>query len=184
MDWFFDHLQIVIFIVVGIVYVLRTLGQQREADTDREPTSPVSTDDDSAGVERTRRIQEEIRRRILARQRGEPVPGQGQMSKPASARPPSLPTVQRPSAAPTISQIDESVLERQRELQAKLAAVRAAQAKSAHLVQGIAGSIPATARPAHTSFRAKALRRDLVSTEAVRRAIILREVLGPPLALQ
>lgn len=195
MSWFFEHLQIVIFVVVGIVYVLRTLGQQRDAGGGVGPANPVSPDEDeSAEAERTRRIQEEIRRRILARQRGEAPPvltlsdtPAGRRSfprpaEPASARPvpPPVPTVHR---APALPQIDESMLQHQRELQEKLATIRAATAKRARAKPEVSERMSAPlrlARFAHVNSRARRLRRELVGTASIRDAILLREIIGPP----
>jgi hypothetical protein len=201
MDWFFDHLQIVIFVVVGIFYVLRTLGQKRETGGDREPVTPASPDHESAEAERTRRIQEEIRRRILARQRGEttPAPVPGRMSdtpsrrrafprgeETASARPtpPPVPTAKRASM---LASADETVLQQQRDLQEKLASIRAASAKSARLVEQVSGRASAPMhlqRPDQGNSRARRLRRRLAGTSSIRDAILLREIIGPPLGMQ
>lgn len=203
MDWFFDHLQIVIFIVVGIIYALRTLGRQHEVGGDREATRPDSGDDESAEAERTRRIQEEIRRRILARQRGDAPPASvpGRMSdtpagrrsfpRPAeeSARPipPPVPRVQRSPAAPVLPQVDESMLRHQRELQEKLAAIRAASANRPRMVGELSGRSATTARivrPAQTNDRAQRLRRRLVGKRSIREAVLLREIIGPPVGMK
>jgi len=206
MGWIFEHLQIVIFIVVGIFYVLRVLGQQQNAGRDAGPADPLSQDEDeSAEAERTRRIQEQIRRRILARQRGEapptpappPVPRRvsdtpaGRRAFPRPAEPETArlapPPVAPAHRAPVLPQIDKSMSQHQRDLQEKLATIRAATANRKRMVQEVSGGASAPlhlTRPDQMNARARSLRRSLVGTTSIRDAILLREIIGPPVGMR
>ena len=79
--------------------------------------------------------------------------------------------------------IDPALLEQQRRLQEQLEeAVRAKQR-----VQEIRREVPAKRRAASAAAPALAgrgIRADLQNRESVRRAIVLREVLGPPVGLR
>lgn len=87
MDWILDHLQLVIAIAAAVAYWLNS--QRKNATDDAEPQ-------DSEEAERTRRIQEEIRRKIAER-RG----GQAPAPPPAGARPAPPPLLRpRPAELP------------------------------------------------------------------------------------
>jgi len=204
MGWIFEHLQVVIFVAVGIFYVLRMLGQQRDGDGDAGSASPLSPDEEeSAEAERTRRIQEEIRRRILARQRGEappaPAPVSGRLAnspadrrvfprpaEPASARP-TPPPVPRAHRAPVAPQVDQAMLEHQRALQEKLASIRTAATQRTQAALSVDRGVSAPlhlARPVRTNVRARRLRNNLVGMASIRDAVLLREIIGPPVGMR
>ena len=77
MEWFLDNLRIIIFAAIIIVYVLKAVRGRSEAANENDPATRPSpgSGEDVEEAERTRQIQEEIRRRILARQRGEDPSG-------------------------------------------------------------------------------------------------------------
>lgn len=73
MEWIIDNLQFVIAMILLVAYGLRGLGrrgQQEEEEDGSAPMEGAGPQYDVDEQERTRRIQEEIRRRILARQQG------------------------------------------------------------------------------------------------------------------
>ena len=206
MSWILENLQIVIFIAVAVIWVLRSLaGARAEEGGGRASSAPGGPGSDSAEAERTRQIQEEIRRRILARQRGETIP------PPAPVTPPPLPVSRyedeeeealddpeyvgegpnrpMPTAA-AHRQADSAhatILEQQRVLAEQLHALRAARAGGGSVVPASPIRLPARARAqiaAHGRSCRRELLRDLHEPTSLRRAILLKEILGPPLALQ
>jgi hypothetical protein len=200
-DWILENLRLVIFLGVILVWIMRSVAGKKS-----ESASPPGSGsaEDPAEAERTRQIQEEIRRRILARQRGE------------DAAPVTVPPPLPPATSAQRQHYDEdlddpnyagegpnvpmataaghrqadaarsAILEQQRLLADQLHALRLARA---------AGGSIAPASPLKLSDQAKAriashergcrkeLIRDLQSPTSLRRAILLREILGPPVAL-
>ena len=207
MEWILEHLKLVIFVIVIVVYALKAMREKAAGEGTETPGQPsrrtMPGEEDAAEAERTRQIQEEIRRRILARQRGEepastPPPLVVVEQAPPSL-PPPLPRPQIPvefeedpydaherEAAAQQAAREASVLEAQRALEEQLRAVR--QAREAALagvprlapISATAGG--ASSRPA--SLARRALREDLTGRGSLRRAIVLREVLGEPVALR
>ena len=97
--------------------------------------------------------------------------------------PPPVAEVARPPFQVEVSGIDEAVLNRQRKMQARLAEIKANRASSmsggnvAPSWQGKpSGKVP---MPGKSS-----LRETLKNPRQTRRAIVLREILGPPLGLR
>jgi hypothetical protein len=206
MDWVLDHFQIVVFAFVVVVWVLRSIfGANKRGESD-ETSHPTQQAGDPAEAERTRQIQEEIRRRILARQRGETIGS-------APAAPPSPPpfVVVREEAEPAEVEEPEyteegprrpmptaaahrqadaaqaAILEQQRLLAEQLHALRAARAAGASVTPRPAITLPRDATAAiaeHQQSCRRELLRDLRHPTSVRRAILLKEILGAPLALQ
>jgi hypothetical protein len=197
MRWIFENPQLLLLIAGAVAYWLNERRKSKETqkeieqELDREPT-----DDEMA--ERTRRIQEEIRRKIEERQ-GRPVPPALPRSAPAPTRtetpaPPPLPRPELASRpAPLVATAEagtgaaelELVMEQQRRYADQLrqleslsrtapTAVNVAAASSF----ATAGSAPAPAR------RGLDLIPALHDRDALRRAILLREVLGPAKGLQ
>ncbi len=200
MDWIFAHFQVVVAIVLVVVWILRSMGAANKPPGAGRPTRP-GANEDPAEAARTRQIQEEIRRRILARQRAETMPP----AMPASPQPPPMP--------PTVVVIDEdatysgegphgpmptaaahraedaaqaAILEQQRTLMEQLHALRAARAAGEVMPTAAAMRPERTDAAMATHLRScrRELRRDLRSPSSVRRAILLKEILGEPLALQ
>lgn len=196
MDWIFDHLQILIAAGAGVAYWLNQRNEAREAreaeQQSREKELTTDEYDASEDEARARKIREEIRRKIAERQQGSrPV------VKPVDTPPPLFdkpfqetpvedtyghdewrdeppPVVVGPSAA------DRAVLERQRVLQNRMKELEATRAKTKQ------STIMVTRRRASRapSKEKRSLRDDLSETGSLRRAIVLREVLGPPVSLR
>jgi len=192
MGWILEHLQLIIIVAGAVAYWLNQRrrekeGQDADYDGDGNPEvrGPVAPNADAMEeAERTRRIQEEIRRKILERRSGGvPVPapveeysevpgwqGEGPRPRTVVAPPP----------------LDESVLARQRALQEQLDALEVKRA--ATRARAVSRTFP-SAPPSIRSAGAKVVEtRPLVlalrNPASLRQAIILREVLGPPVGLR
>jgi hypothetical protein len=206
MDWISEHvLQIIIALAVAIAGFLNNRkkeksGEPADYDGDGVPDNrpgqfePQGMDMDEA--ERTRRVQEEIRRKIAER-RGQPVPplvAPRPVAQPipevikrrfeTPATPPPLPSKAAQAAQ---AARDEEVLERQRELETQLRVLEARRAE--HKRQAAEAAAPLSAATAYrTAGATKAsgadVLADLRAPGGARRAWILREVLGTPAGLK
>lgn len=201
MDWILQHFQIVVAIVVIVFWVLKSIAGGKKADEEHSgPMAAPPPVADPGEEDRTRQIQEEIRRRILARQRGEttppplppPRPVIVQREEPELADPDypgEGPNVPMPTAAAhrQSDTAQAAILEQQRLLAEQLHALRAARAAGTSVPPVPAVKLPAHAAAAiagHQLDCRRELRRDLHHSSSVRRAILLKEILGEPLALQ
>jgi hypothetical protein len=204
MDWLLSHSQVFVALIVFVIWIAKAIGGAKKREG-QQPPAPLPTNTADPGeAERTRRIQEEIRRRILARQRGEAV-GPTPPPVPMPSPPPIVivedqasedaayggegPHVPMPTAAAhhRADVAQQAILEQQRRLAEQLHALRAARAAGASVTPRSPLDLPAGARAtisAHELDCRRMLVRDLRHTATVRRAILLKEILGPPLALQ
>lgn len=93
MNWILEHLQIVIMLAAAFAYWLKQTKDKAEKDeSDRTPPPlPMSSSADEQ-MERTRRIQEEIRRKIAERRAGTAIP-----------TPPVMTSSERPVASSTLA---------------------------------------------------------------------------------
>lgn len=191
MHWIFDNLQLLIVVAGAVAYWLNQRKREKEgqdADYDGdgipERRGTVAPNADALEEEeRTRRIQEEIRRKILERRSGtppvaipEPVTEFREQSgwREQESRP------KPPVVTPPL--LDDGVLARQRSLQEQLQALEARRAAAKTRTafppapaERVRGATRATLPELVTSLRDPA---------AIRRAIVLREVLGPPVSLR
>jgi len=198
MRWVFENIQI-LFVIAGAIAVwlvkarrLQELRKEAKAELGREPTA-----DEIA--ERTRRIQEEIRRKIVERQGGPPAteeevenetlyPSPPVVRRTATSVPPPLPpTVVSIETAPGAAAMDRALAEQRRiseqlarlEARQKIADVAmAAAAGSSHGATEAAFAIAPAAAVAAGNRRTRLLD-DLRERDSLRRAIVLREILGP-----
>jgi hypothetical protein len=168
---------VIISVVRNAAKVLRKLGEQTQA---RTPPTPADFDPELA--QRTRRIQEEIRRKIAER-RGtvlapEPVPVESTMEPPvvfAEER------VERDYGAS-----DAAVLERQQQLADQMRALehaRAAEHRRATQVTTALRTESESERGQLVGSRGSLLA-ELRDPAGLRRAFVLREVLGTPVGLR
>jgi hypothetical protein len=220
MNWILEHLQIVVALAAAFAYWLKQTKDKAEAEKDRNVPPPLVTPAADEQTERTRRIQEEIRRKIADRREGAAVPSSPPMM--TSERPAVSSTrAPRPIAEPmggtlrkrleakmaaAMARIEEAAKAaaereeerrqpaRQQEIEAeaareteRLAAQRRAAVETlAEREERIAFAPPeslAQERQA-TATIARSVRDELRDPDSVRRAWILREVLGPPLGLR
>ncbi len=185
MDWVLEHLQVLFLIAVAVVAILQKLKTAGR----REPGgAPPGMDPDQA--ERTRRIQEEIRRRIMERRGVPPVPPPEEESAEA---PPSF-----PEAPPMIEEVRPFVVPPPPESApvALADAPAVAEVRSAsdleeqltrqmqELVAARRANAPALLAevPARTPAPARVL--GLRQAETLRQAVLWREILGPPVGLR
>lgn len=197
MDWILKNLQLVFVLVLLGAYVLRAIMQRREAGED--PARPGQTGEaDHEDGDRTRRIQDEIRRRILERQqRSAPQREEGpviifdeETLRPEVIRPPLLDhRLDGPPPIPQIPREDPelaAVLDRQRSLEEQMQALRARRAyviESARPLVSPAGARGPVSTASGRTFR-RELRREIGGVRSLRRAVLLREILGDPPGLR
>jgi len=183
MDWVLDHLQILIFVAIAGAAVLQRF-KKATGQAESGSAKPVDPEEEA----RTRRIQEEIRRRILERRGLAPAaPPVGERApQPASfpAAPPLIEAVRQfrveppaEAAAPSLeAQRAAAELKRQQELAERIRALESSRRVRATVAAESAASAMAAAadRPLP----------DLRNHAGLRRAILLREILGPPVGLR
>jgi hypothetical protein len=195
MDWIFDNLQILIAAGAGVAYWLNQRNEAKEAEQqNREAEFEADDYDVSEDEARARKIREDIRRKIAERSGGS---GPVRLEEPVEAPPPLFerpfqesppvadpyahdewreepPVVVGPSAA------EQAVLERQRVLQERMKELERQRSQTKQLSATVTRKRPA--RSASKGMRS--LRDDLRETGSLRRAIVLREVLGPPVSMR
>lgn len=201
MKWVLDNLWTLIIIAGVIAQLLQSIRAKKEERRggppltgDEEPEAREFEDPELA--ERTRRIREEIQRKIAERQRGgAPAPDAFPEEAPAwETRVPERaepPVVREVVAAPADfpgyatrgdSRRSAEILEQQAALAERLEQAQkmkaASQRRAAfeHRTTGVKERARTEAR--------QALNDELRDPAALRRAFILREVLGPPLSLR
>lgn len=202
LDWLVKNPQVIIFIIFGLIALAGRVAQARnEAKAKRErtmrsgrqPATPPPLDTSRMDVEeaeRTRRVQEEVRRKILARMQRPGTPAGGAMPRPATqpvARsrdgalvPPLLPAQTQTPATPSAPH-DESASAYGNAME-KLAELEAMNRNApAHqdAIFAIAEPDSAAAAPLAGEVFAQ-----LNDPRALRRAIILREILDKPVGLR
>lgn len=188
MDWVLDHLQ---FIIAAAGAIAWWLNQRRQGKDGAEEAPPhqEATFDDPDLAERTRKIREEIQRKIAERARGysdeQPTVPRAEPDEPPFVREvviTPVPPVRRASTAHYEVQQQAEILEEQATLAEKLAEAQAMKAAAMKRAQYEAMTADHSS-DARTLARSTVLD-DLREPAALRRAFILREVLGPPVALR
>jgi hypothetical protein len=204
MDWILDHLQIVIAIGAAIAYWLNARRNERagrpadydgDGRSDNAPGGGGAMRDHERSMEHaenTRRIQEEIRRKIAERQGGGHQPGP--ILQPAGHAT-SMPAAQvRRREVELARQAAEArreeaqreatvVLERQRELASQLAVLQSRKDEAGRQAKAVWTQETRAATRTESPDGGDLLR-ELRSARSLRKAIILREVLGTPLGLR
>lgn len=213
MNWISEHLQLILAVAGGLAYWLnqrREAEVAREAEKNPPPASLAEAD--AEDPYRAEKVREEIRRKIAERRGGAPLPEpvraepplveEKKLSLPPLARPlaptdtfggPSRPLVRRtetprpvaPAPAPVTPTLAPeayaAALERQEQLATKmreLAEQRALASRKAAAVAETAAAVAQSALAGHE------LRHDLRDPRSLRRAMVLREILGAPVALR
>ncbi len=206
MNWIFDNMQLVIVIASAFAWWLNKRREDAALDEQTPPTK--RSNEDYAEVERRRKIQEEIRRKIAER-RGEVAPASPQdrsrpspqSTQPVEPEEPDIPPFLRelmgmPERRPVAPPVEPPPMpttspgfDRQAEMQAELCKLeekkKEAEAMSANFRAASSRSGPRKRRPSATSGDSG---RDLLATlrdsKSARRAIVLREILDKPVALR
>lgn len=186
MDWIFDHLQLV-FIVGGAIAWWLNQRKQAQAGDEAPPPEQEAGFDDPELAERTRRIREEIQRKIQQRARGY---ADEQPTLPHD-EPGELPPVIREVAVarPPVHAGSRIETQRQAEILEEQAAMMERLQEAKLMKAAVQKRMEFEAETADHSGARKAATRssvldDLRTPTALRRAFILREVLGPPVALR
>lgn len=186
MDWVLDHLQIIIAIAGSIAW---WLNKNRKGGGEESSPQPEASFDDPELAERTRKIREEIQRKIAERARGyaneQPTrPHDGPAEPPVVREAAVSPTPPGPraSTAHYEAQRQAEILEQQAALAEKLQEAQVMKAAAIKRAQYEATTADQTAE-VQTQTRLMVLG-DLRDPATLRRAFILREVLGPPMALR
>jgi hypothetical protein len=213
MDWIFAHFKIVLAIGMVVYYWVKKFRDQqtrREAeDYDREQRMAERAGNNSRPVgdraaeveERTKRIQEEIRRKILERQSAAQARPSvaSPVVRPAAAPPPPVPMPVRRTEPATESPYAQQMasepqsaaaemLDRQRQLLDQLRAIEQQKAAAARISEQHATVVPGEAAAYDSPEQKRAARvpvfAELKDRQALRRAVVLREVLSPPVGLR
>lgn len=205
MNWILEHLQILIGAAAAIAYFLnRRRGAAREEEHEaQQPDGGASAEQ----AERTRRVQEEIRRKIAERRGIEPVPEQRAPAEriPPFVRPTHVPPVD-PFGGPmrrVVRKLEEAAarLEERGEDPEEVArkAEMARQARLAEKMRELeqermmqdrrTDELLSKARAPQIVARksrsdAEDIQARLRDPHELRRAVILREILGPPVGLR
>lgn len=211
MDWILDNLQIVIAVAGAIAYWLNARSKQKageaaDYDGDGEPDTLAGGggramrdgEREMEQAEATRRIQEEIRRKIAERA-GNAGGGSGGGARPVQSlpTPPPMPVPVRRREAELAREARReeterdaaAVLERQRALMDQLAALKARKAaegvetKAVWNLDNSAGT-PVRARAQAGEGEDVSLLTELRNARSLKKAIVLREVLGTPVGLR
>lgn len=206
MDWIQDHLQVIIAIAGAIAYWLtqrkkEQAGEPVDYDGDGRPDNlPKEAEfEDPELAERTRRIREEIQRKIDERRRG----GAGYDRPAEPGAPPPLtqeeppPVVLQQELPPVVREVvvrtsaaaaDTAAVRRLAELKEQQESLaeqlrQAQEMKAAALRRREFEATVSAEKTAQLQHRAT-LVEELRNPESARRAMILREILGPPVALR
>ena len=189
MDWVLQHLQLIIGAAGAVAWWLNQHRQQQKA-AGPKPLNEATID--SGLAERTRRIREEIQRKIEQRTgthspmpkplvRNEPVATPPVIPKAVQRPEPRSPVLGRTATAQLEAQKTAEILEHQAALAEQLR--NAAQLKAAALRRLQFENQLSSGDEAAVAARG-AIGEDLKNPEALRRAFILREIIGPPVALR
>ncbi len=176
MDSLFDALPYLIALFV-IITVIRGMVQMARKLTEPPPGTPRSLAvPDAAQAERTRRIQEEIRRKIAERRGFAPPVGLPPIVAEAAPEPPA----DEPATSPSLA----AVLEGQRQLADQMRALEAARVQGERRAANAATMSAATAISTPAMNITAELLADLRDPPTVRRAWLMREILDRPVGLR
>lgn len=191
LDWILKNPQVVFILLFAIVALFGRVAQaQKEAKAKREremrsgrkapeqkQTAFDASSMDDAEAERTRRVQEEVRRKILERMQGAP-----HASMPRPAQQPVARSHQAPPPLPSIARAPRSVEDESanayRVATEKLAELQAradTSSNEAFAVEKTAANAPSMAGDLNTILR---------DNNSLRRAFLLREILDKPVGLR
>ncbi|MCH6258123.1 hypothetical protein MLD52_16295 [Puniceicoccaceae bacterium K14] len=192
MDWLFDNLGKFVPLLIGLFYFISSLNKDKsEEEAEQSPEAQ----------ERARRIQEEIRRKILERQGDAKQQSGGPLEEAMEEKPPivfyeeerydpmvpELPREAVPAPTPEFipeyeapSQLDRYE-EQRREVAQKLEDARRLKEKLANQKASRVGKNINRSGKLNTPLT---LRESLYEKQSLRNAIILKEVLGEPVGMR
>lgn len=195
MEWLFDNVPVAIVLFV-IYSIAAAVKRARDKKTEHE-----ASHDETAEQRRVREIQERIRR-IAAERRGGRVPAETPR-QPTEMESPAEPTtmggslkrmleeIERraqpaPQPPPLVVRTQRAEVERQEQLADELHALEEAKSVMERRAAHLRDAERAQANPEvirRTAVRARLLE-ELHDPQSLRRAFVLREVLGPPVGLR
>ena len=198
MNWIFSHFQLLIFLFV-VFSVIRAALRAAKLSSEHK-----AGESETGEQRRVREIQERIRKTIAERRGGRaplaPVPTRTGEPATPMLRPMQVPPLEPfggPSrrlviesmrrATPTVEPpvFDPAVLERQQQLAEQVRALEEARiVTERRAAQVVAQTENAAASSSVASARAAGWLGDLRDPRALRRAFVMREVLGAPVALR
>jgi len=194
MDWVLDNIRLIVIVGGAIAYWLNQRRKAKEEEAAARTGAPAASSASPVRMgdeaERTRRIQEEIRKKILERAAG--APARLPSPPPIPETPTPLPRAQpkaelyvAPSAEEQekILAADQAMLDRQQQLAAKLRELQQQRREHDRPAEVFAEKTALAMSASGTSVLGSPLA-DLRNPALVRRAIILREVLGTPVGLR
>jgi hypothetical protein len=206
MEWILAKLPVLIFVLVFAAKIFEAIMKSRKAKSEHE-----SGHDDAAEQRRVAEVQEQIRRRIAERRGGAPVPPTPPASIPIPrpivrrAETTELPDpmggtlrrvfeemerkLQPPAPAPEpppLVQHRRAELERQQELAEQLKVLEEQRVLAQRRATNLATEVREEAESERGVLSAGRthLLDDLRDPQTLRRAFVLREVLGPPVGLR
>lgn len=192
MKWVLDHLWTLLIIAGVIAQLLQAIRGKKDGAAPDASAGPAADEfEDPVLAERTRRIRAEIQRRIAERAgAGRVAPAPVAEARPflpppvEQEMPELLPPQRRPEVsayAPAPDRRQAEMLEQQAALAEQLAQLQTMKTGATRR-QAFEARVDAAAHP--TPVARQALLAELGDPAALRRAFILREVLGPPVALR
>lgn len=175
---------LIFFFIIGWI-VVNAIRAAQKAQRNASGQAKRAHDFDPAAAERTRRIQEEIRRKIAERAGLKLPPMVEAEPPPESVAPPPLAYTPPEEVRPEDEESASGELARQQALADRLRELSEARALGARRANEIAASIVTDSERAvaATMLRASIIS-DLRDPPTVRRAILLREILDRPVALR
>lgn len=199
LQWALDNLWTLLIIAGVVAQLLQSIRSRKgpDADAPEADLAPKEYEfEDPELSERTRRIREEIQRKIAERQRGGQsapnLPDLEEEALPPLAEPPvRREPMSEPAPAPARfpgyatrldAQRSAEILEQQAALADRLRQVQDMKASAVRRAAHEARSVNVSAQARQVARGA--LLEDLHSPQALRRAFLLREVLGPPVGLR
>jgi hypothetical protein len=181
-NWLLDNIWAAVIIVAVLDQMRKAVFKKKDAAEDSPAAPDETTFEDPELAERTRKIREEIQRKIAERARGypteQPVPPRDVQADPPEVREvvvPEVPSVLRPGASRLEAQRHAEILEEQATLAEKLREAELMKASVLKRTRYEAATADHSAA-ARTLSRSSVLD-DLRDPDALRRAFILREVL-------
>lgn len=167
MDWIFDHFQIVALIVIVIGSLVKRFLEAK-AENGRPPDEPFDPTEIFGPSER--------------RHPDEPKP---------SVPPPLVRTTPPPlvrqamPAQPLVEERDAALLKRQQDMQERLRQIKESKANTSGGAAATNARVSAARTPAKAFLPATSgIRKSLRERKEIRRAFVLREILGPPAGLR
>lgn len=181
MDWVFDNFQFAFAFLAAFLWWLNKRREEKAGGEEGAPPPLVMDDASFEDEERARRIQEEIRRKIAERRGQPPVAPSPLAPSPMLMREPQVP--QERHVEPYFD-AGAAVIEQQRRMEEQMRSIEESRRKAAAIrARAAAVSVHAKRTPAPRAVSSRLIG-DLQGAANLRRAIVLREILGPPKGLQ